>query len=353
MKKWLPLLGLCPMAWAQCPSTPSPHFDCTSAGGNTQITLFQNAELQWDRFDVPAGGSLDITSSGGLFSSKHLSIGFFQSSINGAITADGSFTLVSPAGIRLESGGSITAPSITLSTLPSIGPDSFQGNRRSGQMVINGNLRATSENATLLGFQTTISGSVTAPAGKVTLISTSSEVISGPAFQKTGNPVPDSDARVTTRRNIEAPVVEIYSEGFIENSGRITGNQIRLEATRVAHDDRPGSVITTPNLIIVATDALIDGPIVNPNDGSNPGGISTTLGLPDLASGSFTGKEKTTLLPAQFSASRLKSSRVPSAVSRKAKATPNSQLATRGNTPAKPKITAKKSSFFGIVTTKK
>lgn len=353
MKQWLPLLALTPMAWAQCPDTPSPHFDCTSAGGNTQITLFQNAELQWDRFEVPAGGSLNISSSGGIFSSKHLTSGLFQSSINGPVTADGAFTLVNSAGIRLESGGRITAPSLTLSTLPATGPDSYQGNRRSGQMLINGNLHATSENATLLSYQTTLNGSVTAPAGKVTLISTGSEVITGPNFQRTGTPAVESSARVTTRRNLEAPVVEIYSEGFIENSGRITGDQIRLEATRVAHDDRPGSLITTPNLIIVSNDTLIDGPIVNPNDGSNPGGISTTLGLPNLAAGSFTGSQKTTLLPTQFSASRLKSSRVPSAVSQKAKAATNSQLATRGNTPANPKKSAKKSSFFGIVTTKK
>ncbi len=352
MKPWLPLLALTPIAWAQCPNSPSPHFDCTSAGGNTQITLFQNAELQWDRFDVPAGGSLNISSAGGLFSSKHLTSGLFPSSINGPITADGAFTLVNTRGMRLESGGSITAPSLTLSTLPATGPDSYQGNRRAGQMIINGNLHATTGNATLLAYQSTLNGSVTAPAGKITLISTGSEVITGPGFQRTGDPQTGSDARVTARRNLEAPIVEIYSEGFIQNSGRIAGDQVILQANTIAHDNRPGSIIITPNLTITPG-SILEGSILDPNDGSNPGGISTTLGLPDIASGSFTGSQKTTLLPTQFSASRLKSSRVPSAVSQKAKAATNSQLATRGNTPAKPKTTAKKSSFFGIVTTKK
>ena len=352
MKRLLPFLGLCPIAWAQCPNTPSPHFDCTSAGGNTQITLFQNAELQWDRFDVPAGGSLNITSSGGLFSSKHLTSGLFQSSINGPIIADGAFTLVNSAGIRLDSGGNINAPSITLSTLPLLDSDAFQGNRRSGQMIINGNLNATSGNATLLAYQTTISGSVTAPAGRVTLISTGSEVITGPGFQRTGDPQTGSDARVTTRRNLEAPIVEIYSEGFIQNSGRIAGDQVILQANTIAHDNRPGSIIITPNLTITRG-SILEGSILDPNDGSNPGGISTTLGLPDIASGSFTGSQKTTLLPTQFSTSNLKRSLVPSAVSKKEKPASRSALATRGSSPAKTKTSAKKSSFFGIVTTKK
>ncbi|YCM42434.1 hypothetical protein V2O64_14075 [Verrucomicrobiaceae bacterium 227] len=352
MKQWLPLLGLCPMAWAQCPLTPSPHFDCTSAGGNTQITLFQNAELQWDRFDVPAGGSLNITSDGGLFSSKHLTSGSFPSAINGSITADGAFTLVNTAGIRVGSGGLITAPSLTLSSLSAITPDSYRGSLQAGQMIINGNLNATSGNATLLSYQTTINGSITAPAGKVTLISTGSEIISGPNFRRSGERLAESKARVTTRRNLEAPIIEIYSEGFIENSGRIAGDQVTLEANAIAHNRQPGSVINSPNLLLIPN-TLLEGAIVKPNDGSNPGGISTTLGLPDLASGSFTGKQKTTLLPTQFSASRLKSSRVPSAVSQKAQSASRSRLATRGTPPTKPKKSAKKSSFFGIVTIKK
>lgn len=160
MKKLLPLLGLAPIVSAQCPDTPSPNFSCTSSNGQTHITLFQNAELQWDRFDIPAGGSLDITSSGGIFSSKHLTSGFSPSSINGPITADGPFALINPAGIQVESAGSITAPALTLSTLPQFNGTEYLGNTRSGQMVIQGNLLATSGDTTLLGYQITSSGTL-------------------------------------------------------------------------------------------------------------------------------------------------------------------------------------------------
>ena len=353
MKTWLTLLALPPIAWAQCPDTPSPHFDCASAGGNTHITLFADAELHWDRFDVPVGGSLDITSSGGIFASKHLTSGFFQSNINGPITADGPLTLVNTAGIRIGPDGSLTAPSLTLSTLPAIGGNSYQGWNRSGQLIVSGDLTATSGNATLLGYQTTLNGSVTAPSGKVTLISSGSEIISGPHFQRSpGGPPPALPARTSTRGTIQAPVIEIYSEGFLQNSGRIEGGQVLLEAASIAHDKRPGSIIITPDLTLIP-DVLLEGQLIDPNDGNNPGGISTTLGLPNLATGSFTGTQKTTLLPTQFSASNLSRSRIPSAVSQKAKASASNKVASRGTTPAKAKKSVKKSSFFGIVTTKK
>lgn len=357
MKNLLPLLGLSAVASAQCPDTPSPNFSCTSSNGQTHITLFQNAELRWDRFDVPAGGSLDITSNGGPFSSKHLTSGFFPSTINGPINADGPFTLINSAGIRFDSAGSLTAPSLTLSTLPSFNGTDYLGHTRSGQMVIKGDLHATSGDATLLGYQTTLSGSLTAPSGKVTLIASGSEIIDGATLQRSPGPTPARiPARVTNQRGqIQAPVVEIYSEGFIQNSGGIAGRRVILQARSISHDDRPGSLIITPDLTLIPN-TLLDGTISNPTEGNYPGGISTTLALPDLTSKSFTGTKKTTLLPTQFSTSNLSRSRVRSAVSKKSSHSSSSRLATRGTPPAKLRNSsrkAKKSSFFGIVTTKK
>lgn len=350
MKRFLPVaLAMTSPVVAQCPANSAPHFDCVSAGGNTQITLFADAELSWDRFNIPSTGSLDIASSGGLFSSRHLVTGFSPSTIAGPITADGPFTLITP-GLNIGTQGSITAPAITLSALPALDGSTYQGTTRARQLINSGNLTATSGDLSILSYQFTNNGSLAAPSGKITLISTATETISGPDFQRTPTPASSFPiARATNRGQIEAPIIEIYSEGFIQNGGRIAGNQVTLEAQGIAHNNTPGSVIITPNLDLIPN-VLLDGPVINPNDGNNPGGISTTLGLPDLATGSFSSKKKTKLLPTQFSSSTVNRSRVPSAVAKRNKVTTSSRLATRGS--SKKKTSAKKRSFFGVVTSR-
>lgn len=334
---------------AQCPANSAPHFDCLSAGGNTRITLFADAELSWDGFDVPSTGSLDILSSGGTFASRHLVTGFGRANIAGPITADGPFTLIAP-GFNMSAQGSISAPSIILSALPPLDERSYQGSTFARQFVNNGTLTATSGDLTLLSYQLTNNGTLAAPFGKITLISTGSETISGPNFQRApGDTLNEPLARSTNRGQIAAPVIEIYSEGFIQNGGRIAGDRVSLEAQGIVHNNAPGSFIITPDLTLMP-DVLLEGTVLDPADGSNPGGISTTLGFPDLASGSFVGKRKTKLLPTQFSSSTVSRSRVPSAVSKRATIPSNSRLATRGS--AKKKTVAKKRSFFGTVISK-
>lgn len=350
-RSWLVLISMVAPASGQCPANSTPHFDCVSAGGNTHITLFADAELSWDRFNVPPAGSLDISSSGGLFSSRHLVTGFSPAIISGPITADGPFTLIHSGGISIGNEGGINAPSITLSSLPALDGSSYQGTTRARQFVNSGSLTATSGDLTLLGYQVTNNGNLAAPSGKVTLIATGSEKISGPDFQRTPGPTPARiPARVTNRGQIEAPVITIYSEGFLENGGRIVADQVGLEAATISHNNAPGSVIITPNLMVSGTNVVIEGEVIKPNDGSNPGGVSTTLGLPDLASGSFASNKKTKLLPTQFSSSTINRSRVPSAVAKRKKSSSGSRLATRGS--AKKKTSAKKRSFFGVVTSR-
>ncbi len=347
MKRLILVLLTPTLAWGQCPSTPSPDFSCTTAGGNTHITLFANTDVNWDRFDVPMGGSLDISSAGGAgFSNRHLTTGLFPSTIEGGITGDGPFTLVNSAGIRMTDSGSIFAPSILLSTLPVTGPQTYQGFTRAEQMIVSGNVSADSGDVTLLSYNLTNSGSVTAPNGKVTVIATGSQTVVGPDLRL--NPSEGafgSQARVTNRGAIQAPVVEIYTEGFIQNGGFIQGEQVTLDGRRsLLHENKPGSLIVADQLTL-PSGGVIEGPLFGPNDGNNPGGVSTTLGLPDLEKGSFTSKRKTTLLPAQFSSSNVARSRVPSAVSRKT-TSGSSRLATRG---AAKKKSSKKRSFFGTV----
>jgi len=339
--------------FGQCPNTPSPHFSCTSAGGNTQITLFADAELAWDSFSVPAGGLMDISSAGASpFSSRHIVAG--RATIAGGVTADGGFTLVAPRGIT--HAGTITAPNVTLSTLEATGPDSYLSNSNVRNLELRGQVMATDGNVTLLGKDVRITGELMALEGKVTLISTASEQVSGSGFVVSPGPVPPRRfSQGTSRGNMEAPVVEIYTEGTFTNSGRIAGDTVILSTKgRIVHENRPGAVIEAENLIVnnltTGSGVIIEGEVIVPDDGINPGGVSTTLGFPDLESGSFSSKKQTRLLPTQFSASNVSQARLPSAVAKKKKSSvAKSRVATRGKA-AKSKRKSKKRS--GVVTKK-
>ncbi|MDB4438499.1 hypothetical protein N9195_02815 [bacterium] len=339
-------LALVHQAAAQRPANLAPHFDCVSAGGNTQITLFADAELSRDGFNVPAGGSLDISSSGGIFSSRHLVSGLNRASINGPITADGPFTLIS-RGIGISSGGSITAPSVVLSTLPALDQNTFQGTTSARSFINNGTLLSTTGDLTVIGYQITNSGTMAAPSGEVNLVATESERVSFPSLQRTPGGQPGRPfARATNRGTMEGQFVDIYSEGFFENGGRLAGQRISIEAQGIVHNNTPGSIIETSDLGLMP-DVILDGTVIDPTEGNNPGGVSTTLGFPDLASGSFAGRKKTRLRPTQYASSTVNRSRVPSAVSKRAKSDSSTRVASRGTSPKKK--TAKKRSFFGMV----
>ncbi len=332
---------------AQCPLNTADHFSCQSAGGNTQITLSADAEFLWETFDVPASGSLRIS---GPFTSRHLSTR--RSTIAGDLTADGPLTIISSSGIFVT--GRVTAPSLIFSALPEVGPNQFRGNGR-GESVILGRtatVTASENNALILGGNLQVTGNLRASQGQVTLIATGSDTLTGPEFQIPSSPNSNPRTRVDTRGLIQAPSIEIYSEGFLSNQGRITGNEISLTAgTQILHSLSPNSVIE--GNLVTSPRTILQGRVIRPSDGNNPGGISTTLGFPDLESGSFSGKSKTKLLPSQYSASSVARSRLPSAVSlknlKKKKPTQKTLVATRG---VKSKKKAKKRSFFGIVTKK-
>ncbi|MGJ8697860.1 MAG: hypothetical protein ACSHYF_16195 [Verrucomicrobiaceae bacterium] len=349
MKTGLLLTALIGTAAAQCPLGPSPHFMCTSAGGNTDITLFNNADLNWTGFTLPATDSLNITSAGGPFASTHHVSG--TALIDGSITSDGPFTLIAPRGIRMN--GTIHAPAVTLSTLPLTGGN-FQGSLRVRDMIVNGDIHASSGDLTLLSLRQTIGGNLEAPSGKVTLISAETSTVSQADLSITPASGSLGGAQVRTRGTITAPTIEIYSDGFISNSGRFQtsapGNSVTLTAPfGVAHDNRPGSLIQTGQLTVnQGFTSLLEGPIEGPQDGSNPGGVSGVSEIPDLKKGTFTAKRKTTLLPTQFSSSNVSQSQLPS-VLKKSPPRPATTLATRGSTSKK---SAKKRSFFGLVTKK-
>jgi len=162
MKYLLPIaLAMNSPAIAQCPANSTPHFDCLSSSGNTQIPLFADAET-----------------------------GPSPSTIAGPITADGPFSLLLTRGqgLNISDQGSITAPSIFISALPALSSDTYQGSTRARQLTNTGNITASSGDLSILAYQFTNNGQLSSSSENITLISTGSETISGPNFQRSPTP---------------------------------------------------------------------------------------------------------------------------------------------------------------------
>lgn len=291
---------------------------------------------------------MNILSSGGVFSSKHVVNG--PTLINGDITADGPLTILSNNVLRVD--GSITAPEVTLSTLPNLGGQ-YVGTSRARELIVSasGSVMATDGPLTVLAHRQRIDGTLEAPAGKMTLIAADSATVNETTLEVMPASFQPQSAQVETRGTLKAPVIEIYSDGFITNSGRIEtfgpSSAVFLDASGgIDHRNAPGSIIIASQLVPQAPQVILTGTTSDPNEGNNPGGQSTAVEFPDLANGSFQGKRKTILRPTQFSSSTVSQNRLPSVLKPEKKRSSNA-LATRGG-PSKKK--SKKRSFFGIVT---
>jgi hypothetical protein len=149
---------------------------------------------------------------------------------------------------------------------------------------------------------------------------------------------------INTAGWIDARRVEIVSDGFLVNGGRITtlgqGNQVRLAASDIVHESRPdnSSVIVTSSLTVEGPFRQIGG-VINPNDGANPAVAAGLRQTPRLSSEGFITKiepGQTQLSNAPLQAPQTTASPVPPPL-RRAPAL----AARRGGG------TVKKASFFG------
>ncbi len=348
---------------AQCPSGNVNHFECQSSLGNTEITLTADTELLWNWQDLDRTRSINIQSAGGQFSSKNIITNGIPVQITAQITADGPFQLFAN-GIRIEPGASITAPDILIGSLNQAYELAVQETPLSsnsiyfrGNIFNSGTITATNGDLTLLGNTVTNIFKLTANNGKISVISAPSAQISTPELQQTpGTNWNSSGTGTTNTGTISAQHIDIFSESFFNNGGRLEGNSsIAITSPLINHDARPNSLILTPTLILTP-DSILEGPVLDPNDGNNPGGISRTLEFPDLQSNSFSSRRTTKLRPTQFSSSILKKSRTPSPIAKKKSQKRKTTVASRGTKkrPVNPKKSAvQKRSFFGKLTTNK
>jgi hypothetical protein len=97
---------------------------------------------------------------------------------------------------------------------------------------------------------------------------------------------------ISTTGWIDARRVEIVSDGFLVNGGRITatgqGNQVRLAASDIVHEARAdsASVILTSSLTVEGPFRQ-SGPVLGPTDGANPAVAAGPRQTPRLSSEGF------------------------------------------------------------------
>ena len=175
------LLATAPHAMTQEPAFCAGHPDTPqllqgtaecifdAATGDTQIDLSSSALIQWQRFGVSQGNRTSFRfSSGtsGIVVNRSLA---GPAIINGTLEAiGGALVLQNPGGsIQIGASGSITAPSVVLTTHSQIPQNTLFGTYSgTTRPIINrGTIRATAGDAIVLGSSVTNEAIIEAPAG--------------------------------------------------------------------------------------------------------------------------------------------------------------------------------------------
>lgn len=346
----------------------------TDSADNMTIELNGPSHIEWRDFRVDGMKTLTFLSlNKGKFASLNTvrNIAVRASSIKGAVTADGPFLLINKDGIVLESKGEIVAPSVFLSTLsPTENSLLLAGETTSfsdiggGQRVfLDGIVTATEGSLVALssGISVFSKAQLTATRGRVQLIAANNGV-SGPDRMEhftslfAGQPTTNG---ATNSGVIKAREIEIIAHGTITNGGTLEsrpkkhalpGNFVRLTAPEISLG--PRSKIHT-NHFDPSVRVMRVGRVIGPDDGSNPGAVSSTLQIPAFttaASKVAPPQAATVIQPGLLSYTHLQTrdAAAPREVSRS-----GSQIATRSGDGGAPKRKGKtlvaRSSFFGTV----
>lgn len=362
MKIFLPAL-FCRMALAGCPANLPPGVTCTSSGLTTDITLSQPALLTWSTFQVSPGQQMNFH---GDFAVVNQSSN--AATISGQITASSSFGLISPKGIQLDATGSITASQIVLSTLRSSAPAEMWSGQALYTLPNNpaitqlaGSLNATQGDLVLLGHKiTNDAGASLQAGGHLQMLTTkpnhSIQKGSTGFYQKVTQPtLGDTDEKVINNGSLRGNRITILSEGYLSNAGEIRSegpnNSVHLEAGVLVHENKPGAVINTSQFTYSANAVVLAGPVIDPDEGANPGAISTSIELSDLSKDDYNGKPRVILQPSLYASRSKDRVSIPSAVPQK-----NSPVLASRSTATSPasgkksqSTSKKKSLFFGRV----
>ncbi|HWB04316.1 MAG TPA: filamentous hemagglutinin N-terminal domain-containing protein [Verrucomicrobiales bacterium] len=327
-------------------------------GPLTTVNLSGPSRLEWQDFNLAAGREMRFLSqNGGAFPSLNIVRSPAAAVIDGRITADGPFYLISPGGLQVGTTGGIEAPRVLLSTLTAPdtsrvladGTGTFSPSGIGGIVGVDGTIETSGGPLVILSETISIGGQarLRSNGGDIRLAAVDSGPVAVPSPASSLNTRTSGGSGLVNNTGwIDARRVEIVSDGFIVNGGRLTslgqGNQIRLAASSVSHESRPdnSSVILTSALSVEGPFRQI-GAVINPADGPNPSVAAGLRQTPRLSSPGFITKVEpgqTQLSTAPLQSPQKSASAVPPPLPR------TSTLAARRTRSAG---TVKKASFFG------
>lgn len=274
--------------------------------GSALVRLRTPSRIDWDSLDLAAGESLRVRSETGSLASLHVVRSGQPARLAGRVTADGPFYLLSPGGLSLLAPGSVRAPRIFLSTLAAADESALLSGQptafspaAAGPVEIDGSLTTTGGPLTVLGsrLNVTETAALRAPGSQIQLFAADSATVTASgAVGVTGVPPgphhAGSSADLTTRGHLAARRIDLISEGFLRNGGRLeTGgshNRVLLSALSSTHEKHPdnASVIITHKLVVDGA-FFPEGPIISPREGTNPGPVGGQRQTPRLSEPGF------------------------------------------------------------------
>jgi filamentous hemagglutinin family protein len=342
---------------AVVPGGAGPNAVVQTAGTITTVNLTGPARIEWQQFQLAAGRGLQFLSqNGGAFPSLNIVRGPVPAQVDGRITADGPFYLISPGGVQVGTTGRIEAPRVLLSTMTPAdqsrlladGGGVFLPDALGGAIGVDGTIE-TSGGPLILLSGTVFTGNqarLRAPGGDVRIgaldaspVNVSPNGIAPVAVAARGGGLVSNTGWIEARR------VEIVSDGFVVNGGRLAAlgqaNSVRIAAPDITHESRPdGSSVILTTALSVEGAFRQSGSVLDPADGANPAAVAGLRQTPRLSGGGFItrvepGQSQLSHAPLQAPATT--ASAVPPPVKR------STSLAVR----RRGAETVKKASFFG------
>ncbi len=317
----------------QLPATAT----CVETADGITLSLLGNSRIGWRSVVVPAGQVVRIQSVDGKgYASHHIASSRAPSQIFGRVEADGPLSLTARGGIAVMPGGSVSAPSVFMTTHTAGDENAvleerstpFTENASSSGVIVDGEVLASTGNAVILSHNV-----VTGDAGRISSptrvqIAGGYSAIAGTRSALSVAAVPGGFGTVLNRGKVESPQVSILSQGFIKNSGAIVGmgssGRVVVEAPEIIHEDRPGSLISAQT-VVVKGNLTGRGRIISGTDGTNPGGVNVSRQIPSLTQNRLSTNSVTRLDATRLNVNQLSQSALPSLGTKTAK-TPTSAL---------------------------
>ena len=273
-------------------------------GPLTTVNLSAPARIEWQDFNLATGREIHFLSQNGAgFPSLNIVRSPAPAVIDGRITADGPFYLISPGGLQVGTSGRIEAPRVLLSTmmptdasrLLADGSGTFAPDVNGGAVGVDGTIETAGGPLIILSATISTGGQarLRSAGGEVRLAAVDSGPVQvGPPGSPLAARSTGGTGLINTTGWIDARRVEIVSDGYLTNGGRITalgqGNQVRLAASETVHESHADN-----SSVIVTSSLTVDGPfrqigaVIKPDDGPNPSVAAGLRQTPRLSTEGF------------------------------------------------------------------